>query len=121
VGIAYGSDTKLAEELLVQAARKNPSVLSEPAPNVVFKGFGDNSLDFELRVFINGIEDWWPMLHEMNVMIDNAFKEAGVTIAFPQRDVHLGATGPLEVRVVAESSVSGAAKGSSAAPKEPDC
>jgi potassium efflux system protein len=102
VGIAYGSDTKLATELLVQAARKNPHVLSEPAADAVFKSFGDNSLQFELRVYISGIDNWWPMLHELNVTIDNAFKEAGVTIAFPQRDVHLDATGPLEVRVVSE-------------------
>jgi potassium efflux system protein len=66
VGIAYGSDTKLAEELLVQTARKNPRVLSEPVPEAIFMGFGDNSLDFELRVYINGIENWWPMLHELN-------------------------------------------------------
>jgi potassium efflux system protein len=65
VGIAYGSDTKLAEELLVQTARKNPRVLSEPVPEAIFMGFGDNSLDFELRVYINGIENWWPMLHEL--------------------------------------------------------
>jgi potassium efflux system protein len=90
----------LATELLLQAARKNPHVLSEPAADAVFKGFGDNSLDFELRVYINGIENWWPMQHELNVAIDNAFKKAGVTIAFPQRDVHLDATSPLEVRVV---------------------
>ena len=119
VGIAYGSDTKLAEELLVQTARKNPRVLSEPVPEAIFMGFGDNSLDFELRVYINGIENWWPMLHELNVAIDNAFKEAGVTIAFPQRDVHLDATGPLEVRVVAEPSGSNAHIRSSAAQKEP--
>jgi len=100
VGIAYGSDTKLAEELLVKAARKNPLVLSEPAPDAVFKGFGDNSLNFELRVYISGIENWYPMLHELNLTIDNTFKAAGVTIAFPQRDVHLDASGPLEVRVV---------------------
>jgi potassium efflux system protein len=104
VGIAYGSDTKLATELLVQAARKNPHVLHKPAAEAVFKGFGDNSLDFELRVYINGIENWWSMLHELNISIDNAFKEAGVTIAFPQRDVHLDATGPLEVRVVSGRS-----------------
>jgi potassium efflux system protein len=121
VGIAYGSDTKLAEVLLLQAARKNPRVLSEPAADAVFKGFGDNSLNFELRVYINGIEDWWPMLHELNVTIDNAFKEAGVTIAFPQRDVHLDATGPLEVRVVSgEASGSEAGKRSSAVPQKPD-
>jgi potassium efflux system protein len=118
VGIAYGSNTQLAEELLMQAARKNPRVLSEPAPDAIFKGFGNNSLDFELRVYINGIEDWWPMLHELNVAIDNAFKEAGVTIAFPQRDVHLDATGPLEVRVVSEPSDSETGKRLSAAQKK---
>ena len=53
-------------------------------------------------VYINGIDNWWPMLHKLNVSIDDAFKEEGVTIAFPQRDVHLDATGPLEVRVVSE-------------------
>ena len=100
VGIAYGSDTKLAQKLLLQAARKNPHVLEKPAAEAVFKGFGDSSLDFELRVYINGIENWWSMQHELNIAIDNAFKETGVTIAFPQRDVHLDATGPLEVRVV---------------------
>jgi potassium efflux system protein len=102
VGIAYGSDTKLAEKLLMQVARKNPRVISKPAPDAVFKGFGDNSLNFELRVYIDGISDYIPMLHELNLAIDNAFKEAGVTIAFPQRDVHLDATGPLEVRVVSD-------------------
>jgi potassium efflux system protein len=119
VGIAYGSDTKLAQELLLQAARKNPHVLSEPAVDAVFKGFGNNSLDFELRVYINGIDNWWPMLHELNVTIDNAFKEAGVAIAFPQRDVHLDASGPLEVRVVSEPSGSEAYIRSPAGPKEP--
>jgi len=104
VGIAYGSDTKLAEELLMQVAGKNSRVLSEPPPQAVFKGFGDNSLNFELRVYVNGIDDYIPMTHELNGAIDNAFKEAGLTIAFPQQDVHLDATGPLEVRVVSEPS-----------------
>ena len=58
------------------------------------------------------------MLHELNVTIDNAFKKAGVTIAFPQRDVHLDATGPLEVQVVSEPSGFEARIRSSAAPKE---
>ena len=118
VGIAYGSDTKLAKELLLKAARKNPHVLSEPAADAVFKGFGDNSLDFELRVYINGIDNWWPMLHELNVAIDNAFKEAGVTIAFPQQDVHLDATGPLEVRVVSEGPSASTAAKKESAPKK---
>jgi potassium efflux system protein len=104
VGIAYGSDTKLAEELLIQVAGKNQRVLSEPAPQAVFKGFGDSSLNFELRVYVNGIDDYIPVMHEVNLAIDKAFKEAGLTIAFPQQDVHLDAAGPLEVRVVSGPS-----------------
>ncbi len=100
VGIAYGSDTARAEELLVAAARENPLVLADPAAFAVFKGFGDNSLNFEVRVYINGINDWIPMLHRLNRTIDQRFREAGITISFPQRDVHLDTSQPLEVRVV---------------------
>jgi len=60
------------------------------------------------------------MQHELNVTIDNAFKEAGVTIAFPQQDVHLDATGPLDVRVVSEPSGSQTGQRLSEAPKKPD-
>ena len=59
------------------------------------------------------------MLHELSVAIDDAFKKVGVTIAFPQRDVHLDATGPLEVQVVSEPSGSEAYIRSPAGPKEP--
>jgi len=100
VGIAYGSDTELAEKLMLKAARENPLVLDKPEPVAVFLGFGDNSLNFEVRVFIDGIDDWIPMLHKLNQSVDRAFREAGVTISFPQRDVHLDQIGPLEVRVV---------------------
>ena len=99
----YGSDTELAEKLLLKAARANPMVLKTPESRAVFLGFGDNSLKFELRVFINGIDDWIPMLHKLNRTIDREFKKAGITISFPQRDVHLDATGPLEVKVVSDS------------------
>jgi potassium efflux system protein len=104
MGIAYGSDTELAEKLLLKAARTNPMVLKTPASQAVFLGFGDNSLKFELRVFINGIDHWIPMLHKLNQTIDREFRKVGLTISFPQRDVHLDATGPLEVRVVSGSS-----------------
>jgi potassium efflux system protein len=86
----------------------------------VFLSFGDNSLNFELRVFVNRIDDWIPMLHAMNVAIDKEFRQAGITIAFPQRDVHLDASSPLEVRVVSEPSGSKNLQWSSAAPKDSD-
>ncbi|MGD9235560.1 MAG: mechanosensitive ion channel, partial [Desulfobacterales bacterium] len=120
VGIAYGSDTELAEQILLKIAGASPLVLKSPAPQAVFLSFGDNSLNFELRVFIKSIEDWIPMLHAMNGAIDHEFRQAGITIAFPQRDVHLDATSPLEVRVVSGSSGSQALKTSSAAAENPN-
>ncbi|MGD8993149.1 MAG: mechanosensitive ion channel, partial [Desulfobacterales bacterium] len=104
VGIAYGSDTDLAEQLLLKAAEASSLVLKSPAPHAVFLSFGDNSLNFELRVFIKSIDDWIPMLHAMNRSIDKEFRQADITIAFPQRDVHLDANSPLEVKVVSETS-----------------
>jgi potassium efflux system protein len=102
IGIAYGSDTLLAEKLLVKAAKANALVLDTPEPQAVFLGFGDNSLNFELRVFINGIDDWIPVLHKLNQTVDRELRKAGITISFPQRDVHLDQIGPLEVRVVSD-------------------
>ena len=102
IGIAYGSDTLLAEKLLLKAAKADALVLDNPGPRAVFLGFGDNSLNFELRVFINGIDDWIPVLHKLNQTVDREFRKAGITISFPQRDVHLDQNGPLEVRVVSD-------------------
>jgi potassium efflux system protein len=102
IGIAYGSDTLLAEKLLLKTAKANALVLATPEPRAVFLGFGDNSLNFELRVFINGIDDWIPVLHKLNQTVDREFRKAGITISFPQRDVHLDQIGPLEVRVVSD-------------------
>ena len=100
IGIAYGSDTELAEKLLLKAAKANPMVIENPEPQAVFLGFGDNSLNFEMRVYINDINNWIPMLHNLNQAVDREFRKADVTISFPQRDVHLDQVGPLEVRVV---------------------
>jgi potassium efflux system protein len=87
---------------MLKAAEANPMVLTNPEPQAVFLGFGDNSLNFELRVFINDINDWIPMLHKLNQAVDHEFRGAGVSISFPQRDVHLDQIGPLEVRVVSD-------------------
>jgi potassium efflux system protein len=100
VGIAYGSDTDLAEELMLKAAKNNSRVIKSPSPTASFLKFGDNSLEYEVRVFIKGINDWIPMLHDMNRTINNEFNKNGITIAFPQRDVHLDASAPLSVRMV---------------------
>ncbi len=102
VGVAYGSDTQATEKLLLKIARENLMVLSQPEPSAFFLGFGDNSLNFELRVFVRGLEYRLPVVHHLHLAIEREFRNAGINIAFPQRDIHLDTTGPLEVHVVSK-------------------
>ena len=89
VGIAYGSDTERARDLLLQCSRESSHTLDEPAARALFLGFGDNSLNFELRVFIDDLENLMAVKSDLHFRIDKAFREAGIEIAFPQRDLHL--------------------------------
>jgi potassium efflux system protein len=102
VGIAYGSDKALAKKLLRRVAEDHPQVLEEPASSAYFLGFGDNSLNFELRVFIDEPLNRVQVTSDLHCAIDDAFREANIEISFPQRDVHLDQAGPLEVRVLQE-------------------
>jgi potassium efflux system protein len=104
VGIAYGSDVELAEKLLLKVLNENPLVLKEPKPSAYFLGFGDNSLNFELRIFISTIDHWMPARHELHKAIDREFRKAGIVIAFPQRDVHFDTDSPLKIQVVSDGS-----------------
>ncbi len=98
VGVAYGSDTRRVRELLDAAARGVPYVLEKPAPNVVFRQFGASSLDFEVRIFIDGMDRWGEVMTGIHTAIDDAFRGAGIEIAFPQLDLHLrSAEAPLRV------------------------
>jgi potassium efflux system protein len=89
VGIAYGSDTELARRLMLEVARAHPEVLADPEPIVYFQGFGDSSLNFELRVHSPNIDNFMPIKDAMHTGIDRAFREHGLEIPFPQRDLHV--------------------------------
>lgn len=92
VGVAYGSDIERVREILEATAQEHPEVIidgSAPAPRALFMGFGDSSLDFELRVRIHRIDRRFSVQSDLNFVIDRAFREAGITIPFPQRDLHL--------------------------------
>jgi len=92
IGVAYGSDVRLVERLLLNIAEGHPDIISEadlPPPTVFFRGFGDSSLDFELRATIRDISQRFRVSSEVNFAIDAAFREHGVQIPFPQRDLHL--------------------------------
>lgn len=88
VGVAYGSDVALVTDLLHKVAREHPNVLEDPAPLITFDEFGDSSLKFTVRVYLPDFEKRLVTIHELNQAIDRAFREAGVEIPFPQRDVH---------------------------------
>jgi len=89
VGIAYGSDTKLAYDTLLKVAHEHHNVLDDPEPSVRFVAFGESSLDFELRVYIPHPDLFLETKHELHMDIDQRFRDAKIEIAFPQRDVHI--------------------------------
>lgn len=89
IGIAYGSDTDKASEIMLDVLKANPKVLDTPAPSVLFTGFGDSSLDFRLQVFLNNMGDRWPVTHVIHTDINKALEAAGISIPFPQRDLNI--------------------------------
>ncbi len=89
VGIAYGSDTVRAQEIMLDAVKANPLVLSQPPPTVFFLGFGDSALNYEIRAFVAQPAHRLLVLHELHVAIERALREHNIQIPFPQRDLHL--------------------------------
>lgn len=89
VGVAYGSDVPLVMQTLKECAEDSPMVVSNPAPQILFMGFGESSLDFQLRIWIHDIENMVAVRSELHQDIDQRFRSSGIEIAFPQRDLHL--------------------------------
>src|SRR6266516_2239115 len=100
VGVAYGSDIGKVREALLAAGRENPQTLKDPAPSVFLNKFGDNSIDFELVVWSSEMS-YRPSRYrsDLNFAIEEKFREAGIEIAFPQRDLHIR-SGVLKVQNV---------------------
>ncbi len=94
VGIAYGSDTEKAHRIMMETVTANPLVLEEPGPTIFFVGFGDSSLDFEVRVFVKERILRMPLTHELHMALERALRENGIEIPFPQRDLHLRSVDP---------------------------
>jgi small-conductance mechanosensitive channel len=89
VGVAYDSDPERVVALLTEVARASSGVLPEPAPLVLFVGFGDSALNFQVRVWTARYEEWLKTRSQLGLAILAALREAGIGIPFPQRDVHL--------------------------------
>lgn len=98
VGVSYGSPTRKTEQILLEAAAANSGIFPDPKPFVIFDSFGDNALGFRLY-FWCAADNRMATSSELRHLIDEKLKEAGIVIAFPQRDIHLDTNGPLEVQL----------------------
>ncbi len=90
VGVAYSTDLELAQKLMMEAASKPERVLSEPAPKVWLREFGDNSVNHEIRVWISDPEEGIGNVQsEILNHVWRLFKQSNIEIPFPQRDIHV--------------------------------
>jgi potassium efflux system protein len=89
VGVAYGSDTEKALELLTGIALKHPRIMADPPPIASFESFGRSTLDLMLRCFLPDLENRLATITELHREIDRQFKLAGIEIAYPQQDIHV--------------------------------
>jgi Small-conductance mechanosensitive channel len=107
VGVAYGSDIGKVRDALLAAGRENANTLEEPAPSVFLEKFGDNSIDFQLVVWSSEMSARPSRYRsDLNFAIEQKFREAGIEIAFPQRDLHIR-SGVLKVKKVASEQEPG--------------
>ncbi|WP_430812747.1 MULTISPECIES: mechanosensitive ion channel family protein [unclassified Carboxylicivirga] len=88
-GVAYGSDVYKTQTLLLEAISEHPDVLQDPAPLVLFNDLGESSLDFRLLFWTDNFDNWIIIKSEMIFKIHDALNEAGISIPFPQRDLHI--------------------------------
>ncbi len=89
VGVSYGTDMELAEKLMLQAAKDTPRVLDRPETRVLMMGFGDSSVDFEIRCWIQDPEEGMGnMRSEVLKRVWKLFQEHDIEIPFPQRDLN---------------------------------
>ena len=89
VGVSYNSNPEQVRDLLLDVAKKHPSVIKDPAPYVLFMEFGNSALEFELRCIVVDVQQRLMMRSELNFAVLASFREAGIDIPFPQRTVHM--------------------------------
>ncbi len=90
VGTSYNSDPEEVRRVLIRVATENPDVLPEPPPDVIFTDYGDSSLNFELRFWtISRVQTPLMLKSDLYFAIFRSFKESGIEIPYPQRDIHV--------------------------------
>jgi small-conductance mechanosensitive channel len=102
VGVAYGSNLRDVAELLEETVKRHGHVLDDPPPQVYLDDFGDNAVSFLVHFWVDlaQVANTMRVMSDLRFMIGKRLDEAGIVIAFPQRDVHLDAPRPIRVEVV---------------------
>lgn len=93
VSVSYDSDPRQVMNILLDIARSHPLVLTMPEPNVGFQGFGPSSLDFELRFHLADLFQGGPVRNDIRIAIVERFREEGIVMPYPQRDLNVRLTG----------------------------
>jgi potassium efflux system protein len=102
VGVAYGTDLDRALAIVREAAMQHPVIVNDPEPIVTFEEFGDNSLLIRIRFFLDQLDTRLETTSELMLDINRRLKAAGIVVAYPQRDVHLDTSEPLEIRMTSD-------------------
>jgi potassium-dependent mechanosensitive channel len=89
VGVSYSAHPKQVMEMLETVAQAHPQVLRQPAPRAFFTGFGDSSINFELRAWTDQFDQWFQIRSELATAVFDAGQAAGISFPFPQREVRL--------------------------------
>jgi small-conductance mechanosensitive channel len=89
VGVAYGSDPRQVAKLLTDVTVACEGIAGQPAPAVIFKGFGASSLDFNIRAWTRNFGDWVAIRSELAMRVHEALVAADIAIPYPQHDIHI--------------------------------
>jgi small-conductance mechanosensitive channel len=94
VGVQYGSDVRKVEEILTRCAESHAQVMDDPKPDVIFEDFGDNALIFDLYFWVHSSGDRGArqIRSDVRFSLDQAFIDAQIVVAYPQRDIHVDGT-----------------------------
>ena len=107
VGVAYGSDTEEARQILLDVAADHPLILCDPPAMTTFEAFADSSLTLTLRAYLPDVDDRIKTITELHTEIDKRFADAGIEIAFPQRDLNLRSGWTFADKLAAQGEGSG--------------
>ena len=102
VGVAYGSPVRKVADLIREAVDAQPEIKRSPTPAVVFEDFGDNALIFDVYFWcdVGGEKQLREIRSEIRFRISTLFAKHDITIAFPQRDIHVDSLKPIDVRLM---------------------